>query len=234
MSVTDSLESFTLPNAPDFSIERTLLGRGKKAIAGVDEAGRGPLAGPVTAAAVILNPDNLPIGLDDSKKLTEKKREVLFGEILKTSHVAWCSLNAETIDAINIREAALRAMEVSVSLMPVKADYAMIDGRDVPKELSNIGEAFVKGDARSLSIAAASIVAKVVRDRMMVEADKMYPEYGLAGHKGYGSQKHRDAIKQMGPCPNSPQKFFTAQTNAGKQPLAHKKRRSNAPLNSTK
>lgn len=201
MSVTDSLKSFILPDAPDFSIERALLDRGKKAIAGIDEAGRGPLAGPVTAAAVILDPDNLPIGLNDSKKLTEKKREVLFDEILKTSDVAWCSLNAETIDAINIREAALRAMEVSVSLMPVKADYAMIDGRDVPKELSNIGEAFVKGDARSLSIAAASIVAKVVRDRMMVEADKIYPEYGFAGHKGYGSQKHRDAIKRIGPCP---------------------------------
>lgn len=201
MSVTDSLKSFTLPDTPDFSIERRLLGQGKLAIAGVDEAGRGPLAGPVTAAAVILDPDNMPVGLNDSKKLTEKKRESLFCEILKTSNVAWCSLNVETIDTINIREAALSAMEISVSLMPIKADYAMIDGRDVPRALIGIGEAFVKGDARSLSIAAASIVAKVVRDRMMVEADKLYPEYGFAGHKGYGSQKHRDAIKQIGPCP---------------------------------
>ena len=174
---------------------------GKLAIAGVDEAGRGPLAGPVTAAAVILDPDNFPKGLNDSKKLTEKRRELLFDEILKTSHVSWCSLNAETIDLINIREAALRAMEVSVARLPVKADYAMIDGRDVPKALSSIGEAFVKGDARSLSIAAASIIAKVVRDRMMVVADKDYPQYGFTGHKGYGSKKHREAIAEFGGSP---------------------------------
>lgn len=201
MSLTDSLKSFTIPNAPDFSIEEKLMEQGKHAIAGVDEAGRGPLAGPVTAAAVILDPENFPKGLNDSKKLTEKKRELLFDEILRTSHVAWCSLNAETIDTINIREAALRAMEVSVAQLPIKADYAMIDGRDVPKALTNIGEAFVKGDARSLSIAAASIIAKVVRDRMMVEADKHYSQYGFAGHKGYGSKKHRDAILEFGGSP---------------------------------
>ncbi len=201
MSLTDSLKSFTLPAAPDFLIEARNHDLGKLSIAGVDEAGRGPLAGPVTAAAVILDPDNLPRGLNDSKKLTEKRREILFDEILKTSHVAWCSLNAETIDTINIREAALRAMEISVSHLPIKTDYVMIDGRDVPRALKGIGEAFVKGDARSLSIAAASIIAKVVRDRMMVEADKHFPEYGFAGHKGYGSQKHRDAIHEFGPCP---------------------------------
>lgn len=201
MSLTDSLKSFTLPAAPDFLIEARNHDLGKLSIAGVDEAGRGPLAGPVTAAAVILDPDNLPRGLNDSKKLTEKRREILFDEILKTSHVAWCSLNAETIDTINIREAALSAMEISVSHLPIKTDYAMIDGRDVPRALKGIGEAFVKGDARSLSIAAASIIAKVVRDRMMVEADKHFPEYGFAGHKGYGSQKHRDAIHEFGPCP---------------------------------
>lgn len=201
MSLTDSLKSFILPDAPDFSIEEKLMNKGKRAIAGVDEAGRGPLAGPVTAAAVILDPNNFPQGLNDSKKLTEKRREVLFDEILKTSHVAWCSLNAETIDTINIREAALRAMEISVARLPVKADYAMIDGRDVPLQLNAIGEAFIKGDARSLSIAAASIIAKVVRDRMMVEADKHYPQYGFAGHKGYGSKKHRDTILEFGGSP---------------------------------
>ena len=200
MSVTDSLKSFTLPIAPDFSIEQKLIATGKQTIAGVDEAGRGPLAGPVTAAAVILDPNNMPDGLNDSKKLTEKRRELLFDEILKTSHVAWCSLNAETIDFINIREAALRAMEISIHRLPIKANYAMIDGRDVPKGLTDIGEAFVKGDARSLSIAAASIIAKVVRDRMMVEADKHFPEYGFAGHKGYGSKKHREAILKFGGC----------------------------------
>ena len=200
MSVTDSLKSFTLPIAPDFSIEQKSIATGKQTIAGVDEAGRGPLAGPVTAAAVILDPNNMPDGLNDSKKLTEKRRELLFDEILKTSHVAWCSLNAETIDFINIREAALRAMEISIHRLPIKANYAMIDGRDVPKGLTDIGEAFVKGDARSLSIAAASIIAKVVRDRMMVEADKHFPEYGFAGHKGYGSKKHREAILKFGGC----------------------------------
>lgn len=201
MSLTDSLKSFTVPNNPDFLIEEKLIKQGKFAIAGVDEAGRGPLAGPVIAAAVILDPDNFPAGLNDSKKLTEKKRELLFNQILKTSHVAWCSLNAEVIDTINIREAALRAMAISVSQLPIKADYAMIDGRDVPKQLSDIGEAFIKGDARSLSIAAASVIAKVVRDRMMVEADRHYPEYGFAGHKGYGSKKHRDAILKFGGSP---------------------------------
>ena len=201
MSVTDSLKSFTIPKTPDFMIEKEFLRHGKISIAGVDEAGRGPLAGPVTAAAVILDPENLPTGLDDSKKLTEKKREVLFDEILKTSHVSWCSLDADTIDEINIREAALRAMEISVSRMAMKVDCALIDGRDVPRELHAIGEAFVKGDARSLSIAAASVIAKVVRDRMMVEADKLYPAYGFAGHKGYGSKKHRDTIQELGPCP---------------------------------
>ncbi len=201
MSLTDSLKSFTLPNAPDFFIEETLFNNGKQAIAGVDEAGRGPLAGPVTAAAVILDPEILPKGLNDSKKLTEKKRELLFDEILKTSQVAWCSLNAEMIDSINIRAAALRAMEISVHSLPITADYAMVDGRDVPEKLKNIGEAFVKGDARSLSIAAASIIAKVIRDRMMIEADKLFPRYGFAGHKGYGSKKHRDAILEFGPCP---------------------------------
>jgi ribonuclease HII len=201
MPVTDSLLHTSSPDRATFEIETKLLQLGKQAIAGVDEAGRGPLAGPVTAAAVILNPHNFPDGLDDSKKLTERKREILFEKILQTSHVAWCSLNANEIDRLNIRAASLRAMEMSVHALEVKPDYAMIDGRDVPGKLTDIARAYIKGDARSLSIAAASIVAKVIRDRMMVEADKQFPEYGFASHKGYGSQKHRDAIKQHGPCP---------------------------------
>jgi ribonuclease HII len=201
MPVTDSLLHTSSPDRATFEIETKLLQLGKQAIAGVDEAGRGPLAGPVTAAAVILNPHNFPDGLDDSKKLTERKREILFEKILQTSHVAWCSLNANEIDRLNIRAASLRAMEMSVHALEVKPDYAMIDGRDVPGKLTDIARAYIKGDSRSLSIAAASIVAKVIRDRMMVEADKLFPEYGFASHKGYGSQKHRDAIKQHGPCP---------------------------------
>jgi len=200
MPVIDSLNSLILPPAPDFSIEDRFLCEGNTNIAGVDEAGRGPLAGPVTAAAVILDPDNIPDGLDDSKQLTHQKRESLFETILKTSHVAWCSLDAATIDRINIRQASLRAMEISVSHLPTMADHIIIDGRDIPDQLKAVGSAFVKGDARSLSIAAASIVAKVVRDRIMLQADHVFPQYGFAGHKGYGSKKHREAIMQFGPC----------------------------------
>lgn len=201
MSAADSLLFSDLPAAPDYAIEEKFRSQGRTAIAGVDEVGRGPLAGPVVAAAVILDPSNIPEGLNDSKKLTEKKREAIFGEILGTSHVAWTALPAHIIDATNIRAAALEAMTRSVTHLPVKADAALIDGKDVPDRLIPIGKAFVKGDARSVSIAAASIVAKVVRDRMMIEADKHYPEYGFAGHKGYGSKMHRDAIATYGPSP---------------------------------
>jgi len=201
MAVTDSHALFDLPIAPDFSIEKKWAGQGKSFIAGVDEAGRGPLAGPVVAAAVILDPDNIPAGLNDSKKLTHIKREKLFDEILKSSHAAWCSLPPDVIDIINIREAALRAMELAVARLPLIADCALIDGRDVPKALIKIGSAYVKGDGRSVSIAAASIIAKVIRDRMMIEAHKQFPEYGFAGHKGYGAKAHREAILKYGPCP---------------------------------
>jgi len=200
MQKPDSLFADTLPSAPDFSHEQRLIHRGKQFIAGVDEAGRGPLAGPVVAAAVILDPGNIPDGLNDSKKLTEKKRETLFDQILLQAHVSWTSLSAATIDEINIREAALLAMTKSIQNLAVKADHALIDGRDIPTKLIGIGEALVKGDARSVSIAAASIIAKVVRDRMMIEVDQLYPRYGFAGHKGYGSKKHRDAIAAHGPC----------------------------------
>jgi len=201
MSATDSLLFSVLPEVPDYAIEEKMRLKGKSAIAGVDEVGRGPLAGPVVAAAVILDPDNIPDGLNDSKKLAAKKREAIFLEILATSHVAWTSLPAEIIDRTNIRAAALEAMTRSILHLAVKADAALIDGKDIPEGLVNIGKALVKGDARSVSIAAASIVAKVVRDRMMVEADKYFPNYGFAGHKGYGSKVHREAIQIYGPCP---------------------------------
>lgn len=190
-----------MPDRPDFEIEKRFYKEGAEAVAGVDEAGRGPLAGPVTAAAVILDPDDIPAGLNDSKKLTKSSREALFDEILKTSLVSWASLPAAIIDQINIREAALRAMTISVNRLPVTTDIAMIDGRDVPIGLTKIGRAYVKGDARSLSIGAASIVAKVVRDRMLVEAGRCFPEYGFEKHKGYGSKAHRNAIAEHGPCP---------------------------------
>ena len=200
MSAADSLLFSDIPASPDFSIEERLRANGKFSIAGVDEVGRGPLAGPVVAAAVILDPANIPDGLNDSKKLTEKKRETIFDEIVFTSQVAWTSLPAATIDTMNIRAASLLAMTLSVNRLAIYADAALIDGKDVPDGLIHIGKAFVKGDARSVSIAAASIVAKVVRDRMMIEADNQFPEYGFSGHKGYGSKAHRDAIAQYGPC----------------------------------
>lgn len=201
MSGTDSLPLFPVSQAPDYSLELKLIQAGNALVAGVDEVGRGPLAGPVTAAAVILDETRIPKGLNDSKKLTEKRREALFAEILLTSHVAWCSLPADAIDRMNIREATLQAMTQAVLALPVKADAVLVDGRDVPKALTSFGQAAIKGDAHSVSIAAASIVAKVIRDRMMVAADTAYPAYGFTGHKGYGSAKHRAVISDLGPCP---------------------------------
>ncbi len=200
MSATDSLPFFEIPEKPDFSIEARMQRQGKQAIAGVDEVGRGPLAGPVVAAAVILDPENIPEKLNDSKKMSEHQREAAFSEILSSAQVAWASLPAPVIDTINIREASLRAMTIAVKRLPLVTDGVLVDGRDVPADLVSVGEAFVKGDARSVSIAAASIVAKVIRDRIMVEAEREFPGYGFASHKGYAAAVHRAAIASLGPC----------------------------------
>lgn len=186
---------------PSFEFENRLIKRGLKHIAGVDEAGRGPLAGPVVAAAVIFDPKNIPAGLNDSKKLNEKRREILFEEIIACASFAWSASSAKEIDEVNIRQATLNAMTRSVMALPTLADHVLIDGRDVPMPLNNIGTSIIKGDAISLSISAASIVAKVMRDRMMKRADIDYPQYGFAGHKGYGAKKHIEAIHEFGPCP---------------------------------
>ncbi len=171
-------------------------------IAGTDEAGRGPLAGPVVAAAVILDPDHIPTGLDDSKRMTKASREAAFEQILKTCRaVAFCSQSAEEIDRTDIRKASLEAMRRAVFALSVKAEYVLIDGRDVPPGLLVSGSALVKGDQRSLSIAAASIVAKVMRDRMMDSAGIDWSKYGFGNHVGYGSKKHIDAIVEFGPVP---------------------------------
>ncbi len=201
MSVTDSLLFSELAEGPDFSLEEKLYRDSSRAIAGVDDAGRGPLAGPVVAAAVILDPDNIPVGLNDSKQLSQTSRETLFVDILKTSHVAWASVSAGVIDQVNIREASLLAMTRAVDCLALPADAALIDGRDVPEGLAKIGTALVKGDARSVSISAASIIAKVVRDRMMIKSGMQFPQYGFERHKGYGSKQHREAIISHGPCP---------------------------------
>jgi ribonuclease HII len=174
---------------------------GTTPIAGVDEAGRGPLAGPVVVAACILDPHHIPLGLNDSKKLTAAKREALFERILTTGHVSIVSVSALTIDAINIRAATLQGMAQAVRGLPVQPAYALIDGRDVPPNFPCPGEALIKGDARSVSIAAASIVAKVTRDRLMVRAAEFWPGYGFERHMGYGTEAHLEAIKRLGPCP---------------------------------
>lgn len=187
---------------PNFELESALIDGGAGHVAGVDEAGRGPLAGPVVAAAVILDPGAIPEGLNDSKKLTGKRREVLFGEI--TQHavaVAWHAASPSRIDQVNILQASLEAMACSVGGLAIPAVAALFDGRDVPVACSDFGRAVIKGDATSLSIAAASVVAKVIRDRIMVRASETWPQYGFAGHKGYGSAAHIAAIAEYGPCP---------------------------------
>jgi ribonuclease HII len=192
---------FDLSKGPDFSSELKAKKAGYWPVAGLDEAGRGPLAGPVVAAAVILDPDNIPDGLNDSKKLTAKKRELLFDQIMATSHVSICSNSAKYIDQSDIRKASLDAMRKAFYGLEIKAEFALVDGRDIPHGLNVHANALVKGDGRSLSIAAASIIAKVTRDRMMEYAGELYPEYGFEKHAGYGTKVHREAIDKYGPCP---------------------------------
>lgn len=170
-------------------------------LAGCDEVGRGPLAGDVVAAAVILDPENPILGLDDSKKLTEKKRELLFDEI-KLKAKSWCVARASVaeIDKINILQASLLAMTRAVQGLHVQPEYVLVDGNKLPK-WNYTAEAVVKGDSRVAAISAASILAKVVRDREMVELDKQYPGYGLADHKGYPTKVHMDALDKLGITP---------------------------------
>lgn len=177
-------------------------------VCGVDEAGRGPLCGPVVAAAVIL-PDGLYIeGLTDSKKLTEKKREKLFDQIC-ASAIAYsiAESSVEEINELNILEASLLAMRRSIDSLPIKADFALIDG-NVSRGFKLPVKTVVKGDATSPSIAAASILAKVTRDRLCVELDKQYPMYGISKHKGYGTKVHIEALKKYGPAPIHRTKFI--------------------------
>jgi ribonuclease HII len=153
------------------------------------------------ACAVMLDPQNIPDGLNDSKKLSLSQREYLYEQILSSSHVAIASISAAGIDRTDIRKASLEAMRRATASLPMPAQFAIVDGRDVPPGLTCPGKAFVKGDARSVSIAAASIVAKVTRDRMMIAAALHYPGYGFEKHAGYPTAQHRKAIEMLGPCP---------------------------------
>lgn len=191
-------------------IENSLYEKGYNFIAGIDEAGRGPLAGPVCAAAVILPKAAVIEGINDSKKLSEKKREVLFDEIIKTA-VAYSIqfVDPQVIDDINIKQATALAMHRAADELSQKPDFIIIDGNDriaydVPYEY------IIKGDAKSQTIAAASILAKVSRDRLMTELDKEYPQYGLAKHKGYGTKAHIEAIQKYGVADIHRKSFMTA------------------------
>ena len=170
-------------------------------LAGCDEVGRGPLAGDVVAAAVILDPENPIIGLDDSKKITGKKREFLFDEI-KRKAKSWCIARASVaeIDNINILQASLLAMSRAVQGLHIQPEYVLVDGNKLPK-WSYTAEAVVKGDSRVAAISAASILAKVLRDREMIDLDKQYPGYGFADHKGYPTKVHMDALDKLGVTP---------------------------------
>jgi ribonuclease HII len=182
---------------PDLAFERTAGG----VVCGVDEAGRGPLAGPVVVAAVVLHEDAPISGLNDSKKLTARKREALFEEIQAKADVSVVYVSAERIDRLNIRGATLWGMREAVRGLPLAVEMALVDGRDIPPGLPCAGSAIISGDALSQSIAAASIIAKVSRDRLMQEIHALCPEYGFARHMGYGVPEHLDAIRRIGPSP---------------------------------
>ncbi len=182
-------------------IEHRLYDKGYINIAGIDEAGRGPLCGPVVAAAVILPKDKKIEGVNDSKKLTEKKRELLYDDIMNEAVAVGVGISeVDVIEKVNILNATKIAMKKAIENLKVKPDYCLIDGNQMI-DISIDTETVVSGDAKSESIAAASIIAKVTRDRMLIEYDKLYPEYGFAKHKGYGTKAHIEAIKKYGLTP---------------------------------
>lgn len=195
-----SLPLFDDPVVDLTYFEKKLRLQGVTLIAGIDEAGRGPLAGPVVAAAVIL-PETVDLpGLTDSKKLSEKKREQLFGPIRQQALAVGVGFaHAEEVDEINILQATVQSMCRAVQRLSVDPQHLLIDGI-TPLPLAIAQQTIKKGDSRSLSVAAASVIAKVVRDRMMKVYDRRFPAYGFAGHKGYGSAKHRALIAEHGPC----------------------------------
>ena len=186
---------------PDLELERELIERGRDPVAGIDEAGRGPLAGPVVAAAVILPRGYSQEFLDDSKKVSSKRRDLLYEELTRDSQVYWGVAFAEVgeIDELNILRATHVAMERAALALPVQPAFCLIDGLDVPG-FPLEAKGVVKGDGISLSIAAASIIAKVTRDRRMQELADEFPVYGFAKHKGYGTQIHMKALREYGPC----------------------------------
>ncbi|MEX0338235.1 MAG: ribonuclease HII [Arenibacterium sp.] len=194
-------------NGPDDSLERALRERGFARIAGVDEVGRGPLAGPVVAAAVILSDANPIAGLNDSKKLSALRREKLCAEINVTAETSIAEASVEEIDDLNILRASHLAMERAVAALDPAPDYVLVDGNLLPRDLSLPAQAVVKGDARSISIAAASIVAKTWRDQLMVDLAQQHPGYGWETNMGYPSKSHRLALQNLGVTPHHRRSF---------------------------
>jgi ribonuclease HII len=192
---------------PDFTFESAALARGFSFVVGVDEVGRGPLAGPVTAAAVRLHPARIPAGLNDSKALTAARRDVLFATIMEMAEVSVAHASVEEIDSLNILRASHLAMERAVTGLVTNADHALIDGNMIPRALSCSAEAVVKGDARCLSIAAASIIAKVTRDRIMVDLAQQHPGYGWEVNAGYPTPAHLRALLDFGITPHHRRSF---------------------------
>ena len=192
---------------PDFSFEVAAQRRGHARIAGVDEVGRGPLAGPVVAAAVVLDPAHLPAGLNDSKKLTLARREALFAQIMDCAEVSIAQASVAEIDTHNILRASHMAMVRAIAGLASPPDHALIDGNMVPRDLTLSAEPIVKGDARSLSIAAASIIAKVWRDRHMVDLAQQFPGYGWDRNAGYPTAAHQSALVTLGVTPHHRRSF---------------------------
>ncbi len=192
---------------PNFKIEQDLISNGYSIIAGVDEVGRGPLAGPVTAAAVILDPLNIPDNLNDSKVLSPKKREKLFEELKSSSIIGIAHVSPREIDKLNILQASLLAMANAVSKLKVEPNHILIDGNKVPERLAGQATAIVKGDTKVFSIAAASIIAKVTRDKLMRDLDSDFPVYGWAKNAGYPTKCHMNAIVKYGVTPHHRRSF---------------------------
>ncbi len=192
---------------PDYSFETLARENGFSRIAGVDEVGRGPLAGPVTAAAVVLNPSNIPAGLNDSKALSAKRREALYDVIFEQADVCIAHASVEEIDDLNILRASHLAMERAVAGLPNAPDHLLIDGNMIPRGLTGSSQAIVKGDARSVSISAASIVAKICRDRIMWDLAQQFPGYGWETNAGYPSKSHKEALVKLGVTPHHRRSF---------------------------
>ena len=192
---------------PDFLLEQALLDGGARIVAGVDEAGRGPLAGPVTAAAVVLDPRCIPEGLNDSKALTAEKRAALATVLHGCAEVAIVHIGIEEIERLNILQATFLAMRQALAALPRAPCHALIDGNALPAPLACPATPVVKGDALSLSIAAASIVAKVARDALMVELAQQHPGYGWERNAGYATEMHLSALRNLGPTPHHRRSF---------------------------